>query len=57
MLWEFLDEVNLQDICLRKFKVLQSCPVQLKGRCRQACCVALEAIHIAVMEHDETRDL
>ena len=32
MLWEFLDEVNLQEICLRKFKVLQSCPVQFKGR-------------------------
>ena len=57
MLWKFFDEVNLQDICLRKFKVLQSCPVQLKGRYRQACRVALEALHIAVMEHDETREL
>ena len=57
MLWEFLDEVNLQEICLRKFKVLQSCPVQLKGRYRQACRVVLEALHVAVMEHDETREL
>ena len=42
---------------MRKFKVLQSCPVQLKGRCRQACRVALEALHVAVMEHDGTREL
>ena len=57
MLWEFLDEVNLQEIYLRKFKVLQSCPVQLKGMYHQACRVALEALHVAVMEHDETREL
>ena len=55
MLW--LDEVNLQEICLRKFKVLQSCLVQLKGRYRQACRVALEALHVAVLEHNETREL
>ena len=55
MQWEFLDEVNLHEIVQWKFKVLQSCPVHLKGMCRQASRVALEALHTAVLLDDETK--
>ena len=42
--WEILDEVSLQEVFQKRFSVLQSCPVQMKGRFRQAVRVALEAL-------------
>ena len=40
----FLDEVSLQQLFQKRFSVLQSFPVQMKGRFRQAVRVALEAL-------------
>ena len=46
--WSSLDEIGLPEVFQTRFKVLQSCPVHLKVRCRFAMKVALEAVHTAV---------
>ena len=54
--WEVLDEVSLQQVFQKRFSVLQSCPVQVKGRFRQAVRVALEALETAAHGNDEVME-
>ena len=54
--WEILDEVSLQQVFQKRFSVLQSCPVQMKGRNRQAARVAIEALETAAFGNDEVME-
>ena len=50
--WDVMDDVNLEEISSKRFRVLQSCPFQMRGRFRQATRVALETLHNGVVGHD-----
>ena len=54
--WEVLDSVSVSDVFKRRFKTLQSCPVHLKGRFRQAAQLALEARLLAASNEDVTKE-
>ena len=54
--WEILDDVSLQQVFQKRFSVLQSCPVQVKRRFRQAVRVALEALETAAHGNDEVME-
>ena len=56
-LWQMLDDIDGDTVYHTRFNVLQSCPVHLKGRFRQATRTALEARHQAALAEDATQEI